>query len=44
MLGDKCDTNVDRDKDGVEDTIDNCPLVNNPEQTDADMDGVGNMF
>ena len=40
-MGDPCDTNVDRDKDGIDDTVDNCPLVSNPEQKDADLDGVG---
>lgn len=40
-MGDQCDTNVDNDNDGVDDTIDNCPLVSNPEQKDADLDGVG---
>ena len=41
LFGDPCDTNVDKDKDGVEDTADNCPLISNPEQKDADFDGVG---
>lgn len=40
-MGDPCDTNVDRDNDGIDDTVDNCPLVSNPEQKDADLDGVG---
>ena len=40
-MGDQCDTNVDRDNDGVDDTVDNCPLISNPEQKDADLDGVG---
>jgi hypothetical protein len=37
--GDFCD--VDDDGDGVLDSIDNCPLVVNPDQTDTDGDGVG---
>ena len=41
MLGDVCDTNIDGDNDGIEDTVDNCPVVSNPEQRDADDDGVG---
>jgi hypothetical protein len=31
----------DADEDGVRDTIDNCPSVPNPDQADADGDGVG---
>jgi hypothetical protein len=32
----------DRDRDDVEDSVDNCPLVENPSQLDADGDGLGN--
>lgn len=31
----------DKDGDGVEDGSDNCPSVPNPDQGDADMDGIG---
>ncbi len=31
----------DTDKDGVPDTKDNCPLSYNPDQADADKDGIG---
>lgn len=31
----------DTDADGVPDILDNCPLVHNPDQADADEDGVG---
>ena len=31
----------DQDKDGVEDGSDNCPTTPNPDQSDADMDGIG---
>jgi hypothetical protein len=32
---------IDRDEDGVPDGLDNCPDVSNPDQSDADADGVG---
>jgi hypothetical protein len=35
-------TATDSDSDGVADTVDNCPLVPNPAQTDTDGDGLGN--
>jgi len=31
----------DRDKDGIADNIDNCPLTFNPDQNDCDKDGYG---
>jgi hypothetical protein len=31
----------DLDSDGVPENLDNCPLIANPEQSDADQDGVG---
>jgi thrombospondin type 3 repeat protein len=34
-------TPIDTDGDGVFDFEDNCPLVSNPDQTDADTDGIG---
>jgi choice-of-anchor B domain-containing protein len=34
---------IDTDKDGVEDTIDNCSLTANPDQKDADGDGIGDV-
>ncbi|MFT5430749.1 MAG: alpha-tubulin suppressor-like RCC1 family protein, partial [Myxococcota bacterium] len=34
---------TDDDNDGIEDIEDNCPLVHNPNQTDSDMDGIGNL-
>ncbi len=33
----------DRDDDGVSDSSDNCPDVYNPNQTDSDLDGVGDV-
>lgn len=33
---------VDVDMDGVDDALDNCPGITNPEQFDADGDGLGN--
>jgi hypothetical protein len=32
---------IDTDGDGVTDTLDNCFLVPNPDQTDTDLDGIG---
>ena len=37
--GDSCDS--DKDNDGVNDSDDNCYLVQNPDQTDVDSDGKG---
>jgi hypothetical protein len=34
-------TMVDMDRDGVADSVDNCPTVANPDQFDTDHDGVG---
>lgn len=37
-------TNIlDTDNDGIEESIDNCPLTANPDQADADGDGIGNL-
>jgi hypothetical protein len=35
------DSIVDTDGDGIPDSIDNCPLVHNPDQEDCDLDGLG---
>jgi hypothetical protein len=32
---------MDSDNDGVDDSLDNCPLVTNSEQVDSDHDGLG---
>jgi hypothetical protein len=37
------DTIVDTDGDGVPDAIDNCPTVPNPDQSDLDRNGVGDV-
>lgn len=34
---------ADEDKDGVDDKIDNCVIVANPNQRDTDADGIGNL-
>lgn len=41
LVGDACDSNIDRDKDGIQDNVDNCPNIPNGEQRDADNDGIG---
>ncbi len=38
---DACDPNRDRDGDGIPDDQDNCPEAVNPDQADADGDGIG---
>ena len=40
-MGDACDP--DDDNDGVLDGADNCPLVPNPDQSDIDFDGIGDV-
>ncbi|MBI5609943.1 MAG: thrombospondin type 3 repeat-containing protein, partial [Deltaproteobacteria bacterium] len=42
-LGDACDAADDKDGDGVSDSKDNCPLKANPDQTDLDKDGKGDV-
>ena len=37
-----CAAETDLDIDGVPDDADNCPVVSNPDQADADEDGTGN--
>ncbi len=34
---------ADTDLDGLHDEVDNCPLVYNPDQVDADEDGLGDL-
>ena len=38
-VGDSCDS--DKDNDGIMNVEDNCALVPNPDQVDADIDGQG---
>ena len=38
-----CMTTTDSDADGIEDSVDNCPLISNPDQADNDMDGIGDV-
>lgn len=37
----ECESTADTDEDGIIDALDNCPLVQNPDQEDADSDGIG---
>ena len=36
-------TIVNTDNDGIEESIDNCPTIANPNQEDDDNDGIGNV-
>ena len=40
-MGDVCDTDDDRDGDGVQNNVDNCPDIPNADQLDIDQDGIG---
>ena len=40
-MGNTCDTDLDKDHDGVQDDMDNCPLHANSDQSDRDDDGQG---
>lgn len=39
LIGDACDSDIDRDRDGIQDSEDNCPKVANSDQLDTDGDG-----
>ena len=41
LVGDVCDTDDDRDGDGVQNNVDNCPDIPNADQLDIDQDGIG---
>ncbi len=41
MVGDICDTGDDKDGDGVQNDVDNCPDTANADQLDIDEDGIG---
>lgn len=34
---------IDSDSDGIDDSVDNCPSISNPNQEDDDNDGIGNL-
>lgn len=38
-----CTDTIDTDADGIDNCGDNCPAVNNPDQSDLDRDGVGDV-
>lgn len=42
-MGDACDSDLDRDNDGVQDSRDNCPKISNSDQLDTDEDGRGDV-
>lgn len=42
-VGDDCDNNVDKDKDGIQNNRDNCLNDPNADQLDTDGNGVGNV-
>jgi hypothetical protein len=42
-VGENMEEGFDSDKDGLWNGLDNCPYVNNPDQTDEDQDGVGDL-
>ena len=44
LVGDLCDTDDDRDGDGVQNNVDNCPDIPNADQLDIDQDGIGKYF
>lgn len=39
LVGDACDNNIDRDRDGIQYGVDNCPKIPNSDQLDTDGDG-----
>lgn len=39
LVGDACDNNIDRDRDGIQFGLDNCQKVANSDQLDTDGDG-----
>ncbi|MDQ3277572.1 MAG: thrombospondin type 3 repeat-containing protein, partial [Bacteroidota bacterium] len=41
VLLNSCTANTDTDNDGINDNVDNCPLVSNSNQLDTDKDGQG---
>ena len=43
MDGERMDLNVDSDGDGIENAIDNCPNISNPDQNDLDNDDIGDV-
>lgn len=43
LIGDACDSDIDRDRDGVQDSRDNCPKLANSDQLDTDGDGRGDL-
>ena len=40
-VGDVCDRNRDRDRDGIKDTVDKCRSVVDPDQLNHDADSLG---
>src|SRR5271165_6913325 len=42
-IGKSYEQSDDSDHDGIDDALDNCPYVANPDQADGDGDGIGNV-
>lgn len=44
LVGDACDSGIDRDRDGIQDSEDNCPKIPNSDQLDTDSKFIHQCF